>query len=307
MTSQSTDRPIDGGQERPGARFPAPPSHPPTVPPAPAPAPENAPAPVPAPESVPAAVKKDRRVLRAALRWTAAVAVFAAVGAAVAYGVTERDRGDLPGLATKGDGRWDYPEIVRPPLPKGAPAAFAEGNAREEHFADLRALLLPAPEGARADRALAGEDGWLPTATYLKTYRRDARGDLAQALKDGGLRHIAARGWSMPDGTHTSIYLLRFNTSAFAREYRRQVNDNLATVVGAPKTDQDYSLGGSAYAVSHTHLYVYGEQKPYGKERVRYGYVEAGDVLALVVQSDDGHGTAVPFRQTLALQNQLLG
>ncbi|MFE6893383.1 hypothetical protein [Streptomyces sp. NPDC057694] len=255
----------------------------------------------------PAVVKKDRRVLRAALRWTAAVVVFAAVGAGVAYGVTERERGDLPGLSTKSDGRWEYPRIVRPPLPKDAPAAFAEDNLREEHFADLRALVLPAPEGAEEDKALAGKDGWLPTASYLKVYGKDARGDLAQSLKEGGLRHIAARGWTMPDGTHTSVYLLRFNTGAFAREYRGELNTALATLVGAPKFDEEYSLQGNADAVPHTHLYVYGEQKPYGKERVRYAYIEAGDVLGLVVQSDDGHGPAAPFRQTVALQNQLLG
>ncbi|WP_353943825.1 hypothetical protein ABII15_20815 [Streptomyces sp. HUAS MG91] len=303
MTSQPTDQPTEQATEqptelaRPAEPFPAPPAHPPLFPPAP---------PLPAPEPVPA-VKKDRRVLRAALRWTAAVVVFAAVGAGVAYGVTEQRRSDLPGLATESDGRWEYPEIVRPPLPKDAPAAFAEDNLREEHFADLRELVLPAPDGAEEDKALAGKDGWLPTATYLKAYDKDARGDLAQALKDGGLRHVAARGWTMPDGTRTSIYLLRFNTSAFAREYRDQVNTSLATVVGAPKFDEDFSLQGNADAVPDTHLFVYGEQKPYGRERVRYAYVEAGDVLALVVQSDDGHGSAVPFRQTLALQNQLLG
>ncbi|MFD8571022.1 hypothetical protein [Streptomyces sp. NPDC059639] len=291
---RSTEQPADGvaPAEQAANRFPAPPSHPPVFP-----------DPVPPPP----AVKKDRRVLRAALRWTAAVVVFAAVGAGVAYGVTEQKRGDLPGLATKSDGRWEYPEIVRPPLPKDAPAAFAEGNLREEHFADLRELVLPAPEGAREDKTLAGKDGWLPTATYLKAYGKDGRGDLAQSLKDGGLRHIAARGWTMPDGTRTSVYLLRFNTGAFAREYRTRLVTGLATLAGAPKSERNYSLGGNAFAVPHTHLYVYGEQKPYGKERVRYAYIEAGDVLGLVVQSDDGHGPAVPFRQTVALQNQLLG
>ncbi|NUO44145.1 MAG: hypothetical protein HOV82_19180, partial [Streptomyces sp.] len=48
-----------------------------------APVAPDAPAVPPAP-----AVKKDRRVLRAVLRWTAAVVVFAAAGAGTAYGIT---------------------------------------------------------------------------------------------------------------------------------------------------------------------------------------------------------------------------
>ncbi|MBO1337501.1 hypothetical protein J3486_40570 [Streptomyces sp. VRA16 Mangrove soil] len=251
---------------------------------------------------------KDRRALRSFLRWTAAVVVFAAVGAGVAYGVTEQKRGDLPGLATKADGRWEYPRIVRPPLPEGAPDAFAKDNLREEHFADLRALVLPAPKGAVADKELAGKDGWLSTDTYLKAYPKEPRRDLAEALKDGGLRNAAARGWTMPDGTRTSIYLLHFTTGAFTREYWDELNSNLALPAGVEKMDEQYSLfKGASEAVDFTTVHSYAEQKPYGKERVRYAYVMAGDVLALVVQQDDGHGSTVPFRQTVALQNQLLG
>ncbi|WP_018527921.1 MULTISPECIES: hypothetical protein [unclassified Streptomyces] len=265
----------------------------------------------PLPDYAPAvapAAPKDRRVLRAVLRWTAAVVVFAAVGAGVTYGVTEQKRGDLPGLATESDGRWPYPRIEKPPLPKGAPAPFAEGNAREEHFADLRKLVLPAPQGAKEDKELAGKDGWLSTSAYLSEYGKEKRRDLAQTLKDGGLRHIAARGWTMPDGTRTRVYLLRFTTGAFTRDYRAQLDTNLAIPRGVEKFDQDFNtFQGGGKAVRYTTLFAYAEQKPYGKERVRYAYIEAGDVLALVVQSDDGHGPTIPFRQTVALQNQLLG
>ncbi|MFI7342332.1 hypothetical protein ACIBUY_30870 [Streptomyces sp. NPDC050085] len=253
-------------------------------------------------------LKKDRRVLRAALRWTAAVVVFAALGAGTAYGVMERTRGDLPGLATESDGRWEYPAIQKPALPKGAPAVFAEGNSREEHYADLRALLLPAPKGAVEDKALAGKDGWLPSATYLAEYEKDVRGELAPALKDGGLRHIAARGWTMPDGTHTRIYLLRFTTRGFAHDYRGAVASNSAALIGAPDTVEDYSwAAGDLNENPYTVIGAQEEKRPYGKEQVRQAFIEAGDVYALVVQSRKGTTAKVPFQQTVVLQNQLLG
>jgi hypothetical protein len=194
-----------------------------------------------------------------------------------------------------------------PPLPAGAPAPFAESNTREEHFADLRELVLPAPKGATEDKKPAGRDGWLPTSSYLAAYAEDGRSDLGLALKEGGLRQIAARGWTMPDGTRTRIYLLRFSTAAFAREHLNSISDNGATLTGAADVEENYDWTGKGTEVPFTSLHVYDEQKPYGKEQVREAYVQSGDVLALVVQSRAGGVPRIPFRQTVVLQNQLLG
>lgn len=49
------------------------------------------------------------------------------------------------------------------------------------------------------------------------------------------------------------------------------------------------------------------ESKPYGAEQVRQGYLRAGDVLAVIVQSRKGAARAVPFQQTVTLQSELLG
>ena len=129
--------------------------------------PVSTPTPVPVEElrtdepSTAVPVKKERRVLRAALRWTAAVAVFVAAGASAAYGIAGMERTDVPGLATASDGRWVYPEITLPPLPSGSPGPFAETNRAGAHYADLRALVLPAPEGATDDKACAARTaGW---------------------------------------------------------------------------------------------------------------------------------------------------
>ncbi|MGW0912098.1 hypothetical protein ACWD1Z_10155 [Streptomyces sp. NPDC002784] len=267
----------------------------------------DVPPPVPAPA---AKVPKDRRVLRAVLRWTAAVTVFAAVGAASAYGITRMERTDVPGLATASDGRWDYPTLTRPPLPSGSPGPLAEGKPAGTHHADLRALLLPAPEGATENTALRGDDGWLATKEFLSLFPdRAEREELGQKLVDHGLRHIAARGWTTTDGTSTRVYLLQFGTA--------EVVDELTSGSIAPAGGPVYRVRGDAFSeydedfaqvkqLPEIMRYVYAEAEPYGAQQVRQAYVTAGDVLALVVQSRKGKALTVPFRQTVILQSQLL-
>jgi hypothetical protein len=53
--------------------------------------------------------------------------------------------------------------------------------------------------GAVVDKKLGG--GWVSTERYLSEYVKGERSDLAQTLKDSAPRHVAARGWTMPDGT----------------------------------------------------------------------------------------------------------
>lgn len=277
------------------------------VPPAP-PVPPTASAPE-EPQAGPAA--KDRRVLRAVLRWTAAVAVFAAVGTSTAYGITRMERTDVPGLATGSDGRWDYPALTRPPLPSGSPGPLAESNRAGTHHVDLRELVLPAPEGAKDDAKLRGEEGWLDTEVFLSEYAvAEDRDEFRQELVDRGLRHIAARGWTMQDGTRTRIYLLRFDTAA--------VVDALFQDGLAPHSSPEYRLRGTDESrfdedypqrarVDGVHRLAYVEGAPYGAEQVRHAYLGCGDTLALVVQTRKDGARAVPFQQTVVLQSRLLG
>ena len=254
--------------------------------------------------------RRDRRVLRVFLRWTAAVVVFASAGAATAYGIAAAPRTDVPGLATESDGRWVFPRLVRPPLPSGSPEPFAEDNPAGAHHADLRALVLPAPEGAKEDKALRGSDGWLPVKEYLAEFEAEDRGELRQKLVDTGLRHIAARGWTTPDGTRTRVYLLRFNTtnvvdSELAPHALAHVSPTYR-VRGAGEVEYDEDFPEEA-AVTGTARTAYAEAKPYGAEQVRQAYVSAGDVYAVILQSREAGAPAVPFWQTVVLQSQLLG
>ncbi|AXE79219.1 hypothetical protein [Streptomyces atratus] len=270
-----------------------------TVPAAPTPAPQ-------APE--PPSPKPPRHVLRAVARWTAAVLVCGGLGAGTAFGITSMERTDVPGLATGSDSRWDYPELSLPALRAGSPRPYSDGNVAEIHHADLRRLLLPAPAGAIVDKKLDG--GWVSTEQFLSEYVKGKRSDITHILKDSAPRHVAARGWTMPDGTSTRIYLVQFNSTAFAQYFMDSIAGNGSGVplVGAPETLLDEGWNGAG-KVERTASYAYDEAKPYGEAQVRQGYLVAGDTLALVVQSRESkEGTeSVPFHQTLILQNQLLG
>ncbi|MGW1882139.1 hypothetical protein [Streptomyces sp. NPDC001970] len=267
---------------------------------------------VPAPAAEPVAPDAPKRsrgpLLWAVARWTAAVLVCGGLGAGTAIGITSMERTDVPGLATASDGRWDYPKLSLPALPEGSPRPFTEGNEGEVHHADLRKLLLPAPAGATVDPKLNG--GWVGVDQYLSLYGKEHRTELKQDLADAALRHITARGWTMPDGTRTSIHLLRFNSVAYAEAFKDESLE-VGEADGAfldGTEDQDV-LGDleSEINVAYTAIYAYEEPKPYGPEQTLWAYVQAGDTLALVTQTRKGGALAVPFKQTVVLQNQLLG
>ncbi|WP_175411002.1 hypothetical protein [Streptomyces sp. TRM64462] len=251
--------------------------------------------------------RKRPRVLRAVARWTAAVLVCGGLGAGTAYGIAGMERHEVPGLATESDGRWQYPKLSLPALPEGMPRPFTYGNEGEIHHADLRKLVLPAPVGAKPDKSLDG--GWTTVDQYLAEYESHERPALKQALTDHAVRHIAARGWTMPDGTATRIYLLRFNSVAFTTAFQDQDlefgGEAGKDLRGGPemKTDELWTMPEE----TTTSSYAFQEAEPYGAEQTRQAYIVAGDTLALIVQSRKGSAPAVPFHQTVVLQNQLLG
>ncbi len=261
-----------------------------------------------APAPVPAAPGRTRRVLWAVARWTVAVAVCGGVGAGTAMGITALDRTEVPGLATESDGRWEYPQLRLPALPADRPRPFTEGNEGEIHYADLRQLLLPAPAGATVDPKLNG--GWVSDDAYLAGYGKEERARLKVALGDSPLRHIAARGWTTPDGTTTRVHLLRFSSVAYADRFRidslKSGDADEELPLGVAEAEIIDGASGDV-RVPEVTAYAYQEKKPYGPEQTRWAYITAGDTLAMVTQTRKGGALAVPFQQTLALQAQLLG
>ncbi|QNE30125.1 hypothetical protein F1D59_19240 [Streptomyces sp. INR7] len=268
----------------------------------------------------PPAPPKDRRVLFAALRWTAAVAVFAAVGTGVAYGITVPERTDIPGLSTEGDGRWTFPNLSPPALPAGAPLPQGPDNKDGTHYAQLTGLLLPAPTGAKPDDAVkADKDGTVPVDSFLEEYAPEAREELKTSLEWDGLRQIVGRGWTTPDGTRTHVYLLRFHSSGFVDAFKGCDSNARLNGVSALDLDEVWSKAkgtqmnstaldfpGAAH-FDGTDLSVYQEMKPVtGEEQTKVGCLRTGDVLGMVVQTRKGEVAPVPFHQTVILQSQLL-
>ncbi|MFJ9344457.1 hypothetical protein ACIRP0_35035 [Streptomyces sp. NPDC101733] len=253
---------------------------------------------------------KDRRKLRAAVRWTAAVFVFGAAGAGAAYGTLRPERTDVPGLSTLTDGRWTYPALSKPTLPPGAALPFADDNPDGIHYAGLTQLLLPAPVGSTPDPGLKLEkDSVVGVDTFLEEYESTAREKMKQGFVDDGLRQIAARGWTMPDGTRTRIYLLRFHSSQFADLFTGCGADMNLSGVNRILPDDAW---GKARVASSTvpagdGIKVMEEPAPFGDEQTRAGCLQSGDVRAVILQNHKGATATVPLHQAVILQNQLLG
>lgn len=270
-------------------------------------------------EAAPAA-PKDRRKLFAALRWTAAVVVFATVGAGVAYGITRPERTDIPGLSTEGDGRWTFPTLSQPALPAGAPLPQGPDNKDGTHYAPLTGLLLPAPVGSKVDDTVkADKDGTVPVDAFLEEYTPEERPKLKQSLEWDGLRQIAGRGWTTADGTRTHVYLLRFHSSGFVDAFKGCDSNMRLNGVSALDLDDVWSKAKNnqmnstsldfpgAANFDGTELSVYQELKPFlGEEQSKIGCLRTGDVLGMVVQTRKGEVAPVPFHQTVILQSQLL-
>lgn len=273
----------------------------------------------PEPEA-PAPPREERRGPRAVLRWTAAVLVFAAAAAGTAYGTIHAQRTDLPGLSTRGDGRWAYPVLAKPTLPAGAPLPKAEDNKERRHYAPLSALLLPAPSGARTDSGFkADKDAVVSLDAFLEEYAPDERAKRRTVIENEGLLQIAGRGWTMPDGTRSRVYLLRF-TSAEAVDTSGScaIGTRLAGAEAfEPDTDWSRAKGsqngmsvGQGFqgsgTLSSSEISLYRETPPAGPDRTRLGCLQAGDVQAVIIHTGKGAVPVVPFHQTVILQSQLL-
>ncbi|MFK0257378.1 hypothetical protein [Streptomyces sp. NPDC090445] len=249
-----------------------------------------------------------RRRTGTALRWLAAAAAFAAFGTGTAYGITRAERTDLPGLATAGDGRWDYPVLAKPTLAPGAPQPFAPDNKDGIHYAALFQLLLPAPAGSAPDKAFKVEqDQKVSEDAFLEEFEPTVRAKMKREFTDEGLRQIVGRGWIMPDGTRTRVYLLRFASSGFAESRERcGINMNV-NGVNRIEEDEDWVKAKRAQPRPGDGApQLFAEARPVGDEEVRIGCVQAGDVQAAVFQSRKGSVASVPFHQTVILQGQLL-
>ncbi|MFD8693483.1 hypothetical protein [Kitasatospora purpeofusca] len=322
-----TDRDTPAAPEDPQPGAPAP--HAPDD--APVQATGTAPTAVDAPRAGedPAARRTRRR--KAALRWGAAAVVCALAGTGSALAVTAPERTDVPGLATKSDGRYVFPALTLPPLPSGS--AVPREN-RSRHAADLRRLLLPAPReavGALAPTALptpattvsptAGPTGSaspsasgtapaladrLDCTTLLADEKDPAK--LRTLLVQYACRAATAREWTASDGTRTRIRLMAFGSSKEAWPVFVELRDK-----GNPKdidglrsvTPPDWDmLHGVDFVVRETTPGTPGT--PGARPAARLAYLSAGDIVAVITMTNPEGVSAAAFQQVVTFQSTLL-
>ena len=207
-------------------------------------------------------------------------------------------RTDIPGLATASDGRYVFPALTLPTLPSGqAVPGDTRDNPGNQHLADIRKLLLPAPQGALQDKSQPGATGWVPQSTMVAM----DNGTVAEDLLQNGLRHTAGVAWKTPDGATTSIYLMQFidNQAAVTvgLDVRRRPERDVRHCRASAQSS--YTTTGPAAAVTYY-------TTTSGGKTTRYGYFTEGDSNVLIVFSAPSSVSLVPFEQEIQLQSQLL-
>ncbi|MFC5667192.1 hypothetical protein ACFP3U_30030 [Kitasatospora misakiensis] len=288
--------------------------------------------PAEAPNDEERAARRTRR-RKAAVRWSAAAVVCALAGTGSALAVTAPERTDIPGLATKSDGRYVFPALVLPPLPSGT-AVPRENKSR--HAADLRRLLLPAPREAGGSLAPAGLPTSAPTGSATgsptasaspttsatsttpapgatadwadcKTLTADQKdpAKLRTLLVQYACRAATVREWTASDGTRTQIRLLAFGSSNEAWPVFLGFRDN-----GDPKdidglrnvTPSNWDmLYGVDFVVRQTPA-----TGPGTEPAARVAYLSAGDIVGVITMTNPKGVPAAAFQQVVTLQSDLL-
>ncbi|MEY9949962.1 hypothetical protein [Kitasatospora sp. GAS1066B] len=240
------------------------------------------------------------------LRWSVAALLLVASGAATAIAVTAPARTDIPGLATPADGRYTFAQATLPQLPDGkpAPSAFA---ALHRHYADLRALVLPAPREAVPGAANGVTPAAAPPCTDYAKLHNDSAG-VPNMLATDACRGAASRVWTAKDGTRTEIWLLRFGSSDEGSDFYGNL-----TASGSPKAVQQGATGidefdfkvPTASFTSKSGLLAgpQGAAQPVAE----VAYLGSGDVVATIVMSNPHGVPNQAFRQVVLLQADLLG
>jgi hypothetical protein len=168
-------------------------------------------------EAEAAAAKPKRRALKLAGRYALVLLTLGAIGAGTAYAVTLPKRTDIPTLKTKDDGRYDFPGLAKPRPAAGALGPSDKDNATHTHSGDPRSYLLPLPKGATLDSKYPAAGGWVKAEIFAHDY--DFPAAVQTQLSIDGVRDIAARAWTTPDGQRTTIMLLQFPDEDAAADY----------------------------------------------------------------------------------------
>jgi hypothetical protein len=227
-------------------------------------------------------------------RWLVPLALFAIVGGAAGYAVTQPRRTDMPGLRTKPDGRYVFAPLRLPAIPEHSPMPGDADNPTGSHLADIRTLLLRPPVGAIAVKSVAN-DGWMTQQAFANVH--SSASTITTELRYEGCRHIAAREWRTPDGATTTIYLLQFDNGTQASDFlSADVTEGYAATPGSVGGNQ--KINGTTVNIASTSI-THGS-------RSRIGEFAVGDTYAVIIFSAPSSVGSAPFDQIITLQAQML-
>ncbi|WP_282202062.1 hypothetical protein [Kitasatospora fiedleri] len=169
----------------------------------------------------------------------------------------------------------------------GAPSATPSGTASGTGTASGPALP-----------AVAGR--WIPCDRDAMLAKDDAH---TLRLTTDACRGAAAQGWTTPDGTRTELRLFHFGTGDEAADYFAG-----ATLMTGTKDIASWHLdAGGKYPIAFGQVDVrLSDEQAHGMPTGRVGWVQSGDVVAMVQLTNPQGVPVQAFRQVVALQSSML-
>lgn len=196
------------------------------------------------------------------------------------------------------------------PLPKGAVAtapsasvsASGSASVSASPSASPSASVSPSGSGAASPSpGLPSVPGrWIPCDRDAMLAKDDA---YALRLTTDACRGAAAQGWTAADGTRTELRLFRFGSKDEAADFFARAYQQTSTKdIGATHLDAESKY---PVALGETDIRVSDEQVA-GLATGRIGWLQSGDVVALVQLTNPKGVPTQAFRQVFALQSGML-
>ncbi|WP_405979523.1 hypothetical protein [Streptomyces sp. NBC_00158] len=210
-----------------------------------------------------------RRRGRTTLLIAAALVLGAVAGTATGYAVQyHRPPTALPPLAQQ---KLDTPKALAPD--DATTARTVNANRWHKTDGDLVELLLPAPDGAKAEGA-----GYIPLDVFTVGYFQEPGGALADFAEEQ-IRRVASTSWTNGQ-VHVEVQLLQFRERAGAQEFQRGQSEYM------PEADFAGNRGVSIPGVAPDLGHVWVDVKADGVHGAR-ALARRGDIVVDIHYYED--------------------
>ncbi|MFK0193876.1 hypothetical protein [Kitasatospora sp. NPDC090308] len=190
------------------------------------------------------------------------------------------------------------------PSSSASPGASPSASASPSAAATASGAPSATPSGTASGSAgpalpaVAGR--WIPCDRDAMLAKDDAH---TLRLTTDACRGAAAQGWTTPDGTRTELRLFHFGTGDEAADYFAG-----ATLMTGTKDIASWQLdAGGTYPIAFGRVDVrLSDEQAHGMPTGRVGWVQSGDVVAMVQLTNPQGVPVQAFRQVVALQSSML-